>query len=198
MIEDTDPRARRKEAKREQIIAAAWTLAHRDGLGGISLRDLAKMVELRQPSLYAYFDSKHALYDAMFADGNRALLAATAALPVADDPREDVRNFVRMLLEFSNADLVRYYLLFQRLIPGFTPSDASYAVALEFYEHGRARLAAAGVTDQADFDLFTALIAGLADQQIANDPGGDRWIRLTDRVLTMFFASLDSNRKAAR
>ena len=36
------------------------------------LRDLAAMVGLRQPSLYAYFDSKHALYDAMFAEGNRA------------------------------------------------------------------------------------------------------------------------------
>ncbi len=197
MIEATDPRARRKEAKREQIIAAAWTLAHRDGLGGISLRDLAKMVELRQPSLYAYFDSKHALYDAMFEQGNRALLAATAQLPVASDPRQAVREFVRLLLDFSNADLVRYHLLFQRPIPGFTPSDASYAVAIEFYEEGRTRLAAAGVTDQSDFDLFTALIAGLADQQVANDPGGDRWIRLTDRVLTMFFADLDSNRKAA-
>ena len=30
---------------------------------------------MRQPSLYEYFDSKHALYDAMFADGNRQLLA---------------------------------------------------------------------------------------------------------------------------
>ena len=80
----------------------------------------------------------------------------------------------------------------------FAPSEASYKVAIEFYERGRARLAAAGVTDTSDFDLFTALIAGLADQQVANDPGGDRWIRLTDRVLTMFFAYLDSTRKAPR
>ena len=29
---------------------------------------------MRQPSLYAYFDSKNVLYDAMFADGNRQLL----------------------------------------------------------------------------------------------------------------------------
>jgi AcrR family transcriptional regulator len=198
VIDQADPRARRKEAKREEILAAAWTLAHRGGLGAISLRDLSSMVGLRQPSLYAYFDSKHALYDAMFEQGNRALLAATADLPVTDDPREAVRDFVRVLLEFSNADLVRYHLLFQRPIPGFAPSEASYKVAIEFYERGRARLAAAGVTDQSDFDLFTALIAGLADQQVANDPGGDRWIRLTDRVLTMFFAYLDSTRKAAR
>ena len=86
VIDQADPRARRKEAKREEILAAAWTLAHRDGLGAISLRDLAAMVGLRQPSLYAYFDSKHALYDAMFEQGNRALLAATADLAVARRP----------------------------------------------------------------------------------------------------------------
>ena len=74
MIETRDPRARRREAKREQILDAAWVLAHRDGLGGISLRELAAMVDLRQPSLYAYFASKHDLYDAMFAEGNRQLL----------------------------------------------------------------------------------------------------------------------------
>ena len=69
-----DRRAQRRDAKRAQILAAAWTLAHRDGLAGISLRELADMVELRQPSLYAYFESKHDLYDAMFAEGNRQLL----------------------------------------------------------------------------------------------------------------------------
>jgi hypothetical protein len=37
-------------------------------------------------------------------------------------------------------------------------------------------------------DLWTALIAGLVDQQISNDPGGDRWIRLIDDVVTMFLA----------
>ena len=202
MIDTADPRTRRKAAKREQILAAAWTLAHRDGLGGISLRDLADMVELRQPSLYAYFDSKHALYDAMFEQGNRALVERTTALAPKDDPREAVLDLARMLLEFCNEDIVRYVLLFQRHIPGFEPSPASYAVAIEFYEIARARLAAAGVTEQADMDLFTTLIAGIADQQMANDPGGDRWVGLTDRIVAMFFAELDKThdhpRKAAR
>jgi AcrR family transcriptional regulator len=202
VIDATDPRTRRKAAKREQILAAAWTLAHRDGLGGISLRDLADMVELRQPSLYAYFDSKHALYDAMFEQGNRALVERARALDSKDDPRDAVLDLARMLLEFCNEDTVRYVLLFQRHIPGFEPSSASYAVAIEFYEIARGRLAAAGVTEQADMDLFTTLIAGIADQQTANDPGGDRWVGLTDRIVAMFFTEIDNTqdqkRKAAR
>ena len=44
---------------------------------------------MRQPSLYEYFDSKHALYDAMFADGNRQLLERLDAvtLPAIPAPR---------------------------------------------------------------------------------------------------------------
>ncbi len=198
MIETaSDPRARRRKAKREQILDAAWTLAHRDGLAGISLRDLAAMVDLRQPSLYAYFDSKHALYDAMFERGNRELVERAKALPPNDDPREAILELARMLLEFVTEDLVRYVLMFQRHIPGFEPSAGSYAVAIEFYEIARTKLAAAGVINQADMDLFTTLIAGIADQQMANDPGGDRWVHLTDRIVGMFFNELD-NRKGAR
>ena len=35
---------------------------------------------------------------------------------------------------------------------------------------------------------------GLVDQQIANDPGGDRWIRLIDEVVAMFLAHCASDR----
>ncbi|MBK6967894.1 MAG: TetR/AcrR family transcriptional regulator [Candidatus Microthrix sp.] len=82
----TDRRRERHLAKRAMIVAEAWTLARRDGLAAISLRDLADRVGLRQPSLYAYFDSKLALYDAMFADGNRQLIETVSALPEHDDP----------------------------------------------------------------------------------------------------------------
>ena len=37
-------------------------------------------------------------------------------------------------------------------------------------------------------DLVRALITGLISLQIANDPGGDRWARLQDDALEMFFA----------
>jgi len=192
-----DRRAQRRDAKRAQILAAAWTLAHRDGLAGISLRELADMVELRQPSLYAYFESKHDLYDAMFAEGNRQLLERVVALDLSPDPRVAATEMVHLFVQFSTENIVRHQLLFHRPIPGFEPSTASYALAVEFFEFSRQRLAAAGVTDPEDVDVFTALVAGLADQQVANDPGGDRWVRHSQRVVDMFFADLD-RRRAAR
>jgi AcrR family transcriptional regulator len=53
-----DPRARRREATMQRILEAAWELAAEQGLAGISLRDLAAKVDLRQPSLYSYFEAR--------------------------------------------------------------------------------------------------------------------------------------------
>jgi AcrR family transcriptional regulator len=190
-----DRRGRRREAKRAAILAEAWTLAHRDGLAAISLRDLAERVDLRQPSLYAYFDSKLGLYDLMFADGNRQLLGVVASLPPVDDPREALVGLVEALVRFSTEDVVRHQLLFQRTIPGFEPSPASYALALEFYDLASQKLAAVGASGPGDVDVFSALVSGLAHQQVANDPGGDRWVRLSGRAVDMFLADVDRRRQ---
>ena len=77
-----DPRARRRQATMDRILDAAWELAEEQGLAGISLRDLAARVDLRQPSLYSYFGSKHALYDAMFAQGCEQMLEGLHARPL--------------------------------------------------------------------------------------------------------------------
>lgn len=192
----TDRRRERHLAKRATIVAEAWTLAQRDGLAAISLRDLADQVGLRQPSLYAYFDSKLALYDAMFADGNRQLIEAVTALPERDDPHEALVEFAEEVTRFSAADTVRHQLLFQRTIPGFAPSTESYAAAEEFYAIGQRRLTVAGVSDPGDLDIFTALVAGLGHQQVANDPGGDRWVRLSRRAIDMYLAEVARHRKS--
>src|ERR1019366_5824677 len=110
--EQVDRGGRRREAKQARILAEAWALARRDGLAAISLRDLADRVDLRQPSLYAYFDSKRGLYDLMFADGNHQLLEWVMSHPLSDDPRHALVEFVQELVRFSSDDVVRHQLLF--------------------------------------------------------------------------------------
>ena len=77
------------------------------------------------------------------------------------------------------ADPVRYQLLFQRTIPDFVPSEESMALARASFADMAAVLARLGVVDSADLDLWTAVQMGLADQQLANEPGGDRWTATT-------------------
>jgi hypothetical protein len=55
-------------------------------------------------------------------------------------------------------------------------------------ELARDRLADIGITKPELLDVWTATLAGLIQQQWANDPHGDRWRRLTDDVLDMFLA----------
>jgi AcrR family transcriptional regulator len=181
-----DRRAERREATSAEILGAAWELARAQGLAGVSLRDVARKIGMRPPSLYWYFDSKQAIYDAMFAEGNRQLLARLAEQDWPADAAGILRLCVRVLVEFAAEDVARYQLLFQRTVPDFEPSPESYALAVQVLDEMRARFSAAGLTDPAQFDLWTALVAGLAAQQTSNDPGGDRWLRLIDEAADMY------------
>ncbi len=193
---DVDRRQRRKDAKRDTIVAEAWDLARRDGLAGISLRDLADRVDLRQPSLYAYFDSKLALYDAMFADGNRQLWERLEALDLPEEPRAALKVTVRSYIDFVLEDSARLLLLFQRPIPGFEPSPEAFAHAERVLGHVVDRVRAAGIEDPGDVDCFTAMVGGLVAAQSGNDPGGDRWTRHLDRLIDLHLD--DANRRAKR
>jgi AcrR family transcriptional regulator len=193
-----DRRAERHQATRAEILEAAWELARIHGVASLTLRDIAQRIGAKPPSLYWYFDSKHAIYDAMFADANRQLLERLAAQTWPDDPRQLLHVIARVFVEFSAEDLARYQLMFQRSIPDFDPTPESYALAMQVVEQMRARLAAVGIDDPAHFDLATALIAGIAAQQTSNQPGGDRWLRLTGEAVDMFYDHVQRNRKRAR
>ncbi|HEV2013650.1 MAG TPA: TetR/AcrR family transcriptional regulator [Candidatus Dormibacteraeota bacterium] len=184
-------RAGVREATREEILRAAWTLARKRGPAALTLRDLAKAVDMRAPSLYSYFASKHAIYDAMFADGNRRVWQYVQQPPLESDPRQRIKGWMRAFVRFCSADPALYQLLFQRSIPGFEPSRESMELANHALEWGRAALADAGVHDPAGSDMLTAIVSGLIGQQTANDPGGDRWIRLCDDAVQMFFDYFD-------
>lgn len=128
-----DRQAERREATRKEIVEAAWEIARRDGLGAVTLREVATMIGMRSPSLYSHFESKNAIYDAMFGDAWTVFLQeATARVAVLPDaPREALLAITEHFFDFSVADLARYQLMNQRSIPGFEPSERSYAPSLE-------------------------------------------------------------------
>ena len=187
-----DRRAERHEATKAEILAAAWELVRAEGLAALTLRDLAAKVGMRPPSLYSYFDSKNAIYDAMFLQGNQELLRRTAAVPEFHDPVEALRWQAHSVVEFGTEDPARAQLLFMRTIPGFEPSPETYEVATEVLALGTAHLERAGIPAQF-MDLWTGVVSGLVWQQIANEPGGDRWTRLVDDAVDMFLAHINKH-----
>lgn len=186
-VSDEWREARRRSA-RDAIVDAAWELVHDEGLAALSLRDLAKRAGITTPTIYAYLDSKNAIYDAMFGQ------AWTDYLTVANDleprlsraPRVALKQIAHSFFDFAVADLARHQLMNQRTISGFTPSPESYAPAVEVLDRARTKLAQLGVASNEAFDIYTALVGGLIDAQQANDPGGDRWARLLDQAVDMF------------
>ncbi len=170
------------------VIEAAWTLSRSRGLTGWSIRELAKAVGIKAPTLYAYFDSKDAIYDAMFHQSYEHPDAIGNPELFIDDhsPRQAFKLTVHRFFDFCTDDPIRYELMFQRTIPGFEPSAETYATSLRSYERYAQQLERVGVTDHAHLDLWTAMISGLISQQLSNDPGGDRWRRLVDMTVDLF------------
>jgi AcrR family transcriptional regulator len=184
-----DRRAVRRAATQAEILDAAWEMVREQGLAALSLRDLAERVGMRAPSLYQYFDSKNAIYDAMFKQGAEAALATRANLVAdLDDTPTLLKKMAHLFFDFATSDPARSQLLFQRTIPGFEPSPESYAPAIAFLHQLHEVFEARGITDPDAADTWTALLSGLINQQIANDPGGTRWARLIDRSVDMFIA----------
>jgi len=178
----------RREATRREIVDAAWQLAREKGLVEVTLRDVAARVGMRAPSLYSHFDSKNAIYDAMFGQAwseyEVLALAAEEALPA--DPRAAIKVISRLFFDFATADLARHQLMDQRIIPGFEPSPESYAPSVRVLEHASAVLSGLGVTSGDDIAIWVALLAGLVNQHHANDPGGTRYAALLDRAVDMW------------
>jgi AcrR family transcriptional regulator len=178
--------ANRRSQRRDQILAAAWDIAAESGLSAVSLHEVARRVGIRQPSLYGYVSSKLDLYDAMFGQAYEELLAQLDRSPPRGTAREQLVRLSRAILDFAVENPPRQQLMFQRTIPGFEPSPASYALSIRLVDRCVGLLSALGAGSPAQVDVYTAIVGGLGAQQVANDPGGDRWTRHLEALLDMF------------
>ncbi len=188
LVEAADWREARRRSARHAILDAAWELVRQEGLAGLSLRDLARSAGITPPTVYAYFESKNAIYDAMF--GQAATQFAERMYEPYDEaaPHELLRASAQRFFDFCTTDAARYQLLFQRTLPGFEPTPESYAPAVRALAGAGELLALNGVTGPEHLDLWTALLTGLVSQQVSNDPGGGRWSLLIGESISMFLA----------
>jgi AcrR family transcriptional regulator len=186
-IPNRDRKAERREATRQEILAAAWEIAHENGLTSVTLREIAARIGMQPPSLYSHFASKHAIYDAMFGlawgDFRVVLERETPSFPA--DPRGRLLALGSTYFDFAVSDLERHQLMDMPMLRDFTPSQEAYRPAVECYEIMRSVLAEIGISRQADLDMYTAVVGGLVNQQLANDAKGDRWRVLLPRALTL-------------
>ena len=176
-----DRRHRRRQETIEQVLDLSVAVMAEQGVAGLTLGEVARRMGIQPPSLYGYFDSKNALYDALFERGWQELLEAMRQVAVeldGRDPAADVLAFESTFVRWAVEHPAYTALMIWRPVPGFIPSAQAYAPAVELAELGRehlTRLRDAGVFP-ADLDLdlafrtMTVVISGVITQQLANAP----------------------------
>jgi len=197
----TDRRLARRRQTIEEALDTAVAIMEEAGVGGLSMSEIARRLGMRQPSLYKYFDSLHAVYDALFARGlERSGAAVQAAIEQGPRDVETIRAAARALVRWAVDNPALAQLLYWRPVPGFAPTTATFAVSVAQMDQlraGFAQAAEAGLlhpdaaSDQAQ-RLFTIVVSGVISQQMANQPGvsyeAGMFTSLTDAALEMFFA----------
>jgi AcrR family transcriptional regulator len=191
----------RRQQTIEDALDAAVAIMEEAGVGGLSMSEIARRLGMRQPSVYKYFPSLHAVYDALFARGLERSGAAVQAA-IAAEPRglAGIRAVSRALVRWAVENPALAQLLYWRPVPGFAPTAETFAPSERLMDQLRAALAAAvragvlhpdAATDEAP-RLYTIVLAGVISQQMANEPGAGydegMFTSLTDAALDMFFA----------
>ena len=174
-----DRRARRRQETIEEILDIAQDVMAEEGVNGLSLAEVARRLGVQPPSLYKYFPSLMAVYDAIFlrgqlehlevmrhamADSEPGLPALTAGLEASG--------------RWALAHRATAQLMFWRPVPSFEPSAQAFAASVEMVALQRVAMADAVVAGQlgpgADSDeaiyLVSTLIVGVLSQALANEP----------------------------
>ncbi len=107
-------RKARERAEREQrIIAAARTLAERDGWTSVTVRRLAEEIEYSQPVLYSHFENRDAIVGAVALTGFGELgPALRASIRRNATPSEAIEDVAAAYLEFAFEKPALYEAMF--------------------------------------------------------------------------------------
>lgn len=186
----------------DEALAHALALMTEEGVGALSISEVARRMGIRGPSLYKYFPSRHAVYDALFARGLAAEQAAVrAAVESTDRGVPRLRAGARAVVRWAVQNPVLAQLLHWRPVPGFEPTAPTFAPSVEdmsdltaeFAEAVRlGQLAPAADSDDA-VRIYTVVLSGLISQQLANQPGvpfeEGVFSRLTDVAIDQFLSA---------
>jgi AcrR family transcriptional regulator len=166
---------------------------------------------IRGPSLYKYFPSRHAVYDALFRRGlleQQASVHAAAEAAAPGVERISAGGIAAVRWAVENPALAQ--LLHWRPVPGFEPSPETFALSVDdmtrvreiFAEAVRlGQLDPAAATDDG-IRLYTVLLSGLISQQLANQPGvpfdEGAFSRLTGGAVDLFLTSYATATRGVR
>jgi AcrR family transcriptional regulator len=207
----SDRRARRHQETIEEILDIADAVMLEEGVNGLSLAEVARRLGVQPPSLYKYFPSLMAVYDALFLRGQREHLAVLRdAMAAAEPGLAALTAALDASGRWSVENRALAQLLFWRPVPSFEPSAEAFEPSVEMvalFRNGLADAVAAGeLGPEADSEEATYLLsifaAGAFSQTIANEPelpwGEGRFSPLFPKLMSLLPAAYPPKPKPKR
>lgn len=199
VLSPNERRQRNRDEMQKAILDAARMVMREQGVAALSLREVARRVKVQAPSLYTYYPSKLALYDALFLEGIRRYAAYREVVMSEHSSFWDtLHDWVRTYMGFAQEYPELYQLCFERPVPGFVPSEASMEESRRVLVGSEAILAKAAANHEILMDLpyhqardlIIAMMHGLTSQHMANEPdlpvGSGRYGGLIPAAVALF------------
>ena len=174
-----DRRARRRQETIYEILDIARDVMTEEGVNGLSLAEVARRLGVKPPSLYKYFPSLMAIYDALFLEGqHQNLEAMRGGMQGTESGLDALIAGLEASGRWCLANRAVAELLFWRPVPSFHPSPEAFAVSVEMVEIQRGALAEAvakgqlgpAANEEGAIYLVSTLIVGVLSQAFANEP----------------------------
>ena len=197
-----DRRARRRQETIHEILDFARDVMTEEGVNGLSLAEVARRLGVQPPSLYKYFPSLMAIYDALFLEGQRQNLEAMrGGMRGAESGLDALIAGLESSGRWCLANRAVAELLFWRPVPSFHPSPEAFAVSMEMVELQRGALADAvakgqlgpAANEEGAIYLVSTIIVGVLSQTFANEPdlawGQGRFTSMFARLMRLLPAA---------
>jgi AcrR family transcriptional regulator len=174
-----DRRGRRRQQTIQEILDLATDVMTEEGVNALSLAEVARRLGVQPPSIYKYFPSLLAVYDAVFMRGQVEHLEVIRQTMAGAEPGLDALTAgLEASGRWALANRATAQLMFWRPVPSFEPSADAFAPSVEMVTLQRAALADAVAAGQlgpeADSEeavcLVSTLIVGVLSQAMANEP----------------------------
>lgn len=179
------------ESTAEALVGAAEALLVEDGLSAVSVRAVADRAGTTTRAVYALFESKAGLIEALAANGYQLLADLVNAIPLTDDPKADLIAVGGAFRTFATSSPALFRLTFERPQAEVFSVEGVTEAAITSYEALIALIERA--QESGDIDpkcrpdeiafMIHSVCQGLAGSELAAMPppiGAGMWLRLGD------------------
>jgi AcrR family transcriptional regulator len=121
----SERRQRLHDATRAEIKEVAWQQITKDGAAALSLRAIAKQLDLTSPALYHYYPNRDALVNDLVEDAFHLLASSVEQARDSLPPDDHVKRFLAIgsaYSEWAQNYPQRYMLIFGAPIPNYQPA----------------------------------------------------------------------------